>query len=426
MWARLRTEFSTANQGSVAIIFAFALIALLGIAALAIDFGRYYSVRTKLGQALDRSALAGAKLMVEDGATDEQVRERTRAFFETQANLLGIPVASGVTLNIDVQRATNTIGVVATLPLPTTLARVIGINQLDIRQKAEASFRISRIEVAFALDLTGSMAALIPGESVTRLQALQASTRSIVDTLFDLAPNDAAVRIALAPYSAAVNAGSYATTVTGNAPWENNCVVERLGSENATDAPPTGANRLRAVTGSLLNPPWTDCPLVPVRPLSGRNNRTAIHNAISAFGPIGATAGHIGTAWGWYLVSHRWASMFPTANRPSEPGSDVVKNVIVMTDGEFNVAYLNGAATGDPQEREDSYTQFRNLCTNMRNDSINVYTIAFGLISGGRAETELQDCATTPSNFFSTANSAELQAAFARIADRITQLRLSK
>ena len=119
----------------------------------------------------------------------------------------------------------------------------------------------------------------------------------------------------------------------------------------------------------------------------------------------------------------------PTAERSQQSNGHSQRNQRVRADRRDRWTHRHrlGLVSGLASLGEhDSYTQFRNLCTNMRNDSINVYTIAFGLISGGRAETELQDCATTPSNFFSTANSAELQAAFARIADRITQLRLSK
>ena len=55
-------------RGAVAILMAFAILALLGVGGLAIDSGRAYAVKAKLSLALDAASLAAA-MAVADGET---------------------------------------------------------------------------------------------------------------------------------------------------------------------------------------------------------------------------------------------------------------------------------------------------------------------------------------------------------------------
>ena len=62
----------------------------------------------------------------------------------------------------------------------------------------------------------------------------------------------------------------------------------------------------------------------------------------------GSTAGHIGTAWGWYMISPTFSYLWPTASQPAAYGEDhLFKIVILMTDGEFNTFYCNGVISQD-------------------------------------------------------------------------------
>src|SRR5204862_6892768 len=49
------------DQGSVAMIVALSLLAMMGMAALALDWGRAFHARTQLQAAVDAAALAGVK-----------------------------------------------------------------------------------------------------------------------------------------------------------------------------------------------------------------------------------------------------------------------------------------------------------------------------------------------------------------------------
>jgi uncharacterized membrane protein len=49
------------QRGNILIIFALLLVVLIGFAALAIDVGRWYTVRSELSKSVDAGAIAGQK-----------------------------------------------------------------------------------------------------------------------------------------------------------------------------------------------------------------------------------------------------------------------------------------------------------------------------------------------------------------------------
>ena len=95
MTQRLRDD----KRGSVAIIFALTFTAIFGMVEIAVDYGRISSVSTKMTAALDRAALAGAKLIDEDNVTEADVMDRAEAFFKSQVQILNIPIAAAATFN---------------------------------------------------------------------------------------------------------------------------------------------------------------------------------------------------------------------------------------------------------------------------------------------------------------------------------------
>ncbi len=79
---------------------------------------------------------------------------------------------------------------------------------------------------------------------------------------------------------------------------------------------------------------------VPTIPLSRERHHAAVHDRsslssqIDALSAGGSTAGHIGLAWGWYLLSPNFSSILPAESQPADyEEPDVLKVVILMTDG---------------------------------------------------------------------------------------------
>lgn len=152
-------------------------------------------------------------------------------------------------------------------------------------------------------------------------------------------------------------------------------------------------------------------------PVGLTNNRTTLNNHIDSLNAGGGTAGHLGVAWSWYLVSEYWGGVFTGSSAPlsySEPDSDKV--VILMTDGSFNSEVFPEQGSSDQQARA--------LCDNMKTTNIKVYSVALNAPSAGRRV--LQYCASGPEFFFQPETAAELSEAYKQIATSISDLRISQ
>ena len=152
----------------------------------------------------------------------------------------------------------------------------------------------------------------------------------------------------------------------------------------------------------------------PVGLTNDRNELTTYINRLTAGG---GTAGHLGVAWSWYLVSEHWDGVFTGSTAPlaySEPDSDKV--VILMTDGEFNAEIFPEQGRSDAQARA--------LCDSMKSAGVKVYTVALDAPLAGRRV--LQYCASGPEFFHQPKTAAELTEAYKQIATSISDLRISE
>jgi len=211
------------------------------------------------------------------------------------------------------------------------------------------------------------------------------------------------------------------------------CVTERTGAQAYTDAAPSAARVGRNYPGSS-NPCLTDT----IVPLS--SDRTALKNRIDDFAAAGSTAGQIGIAWGWYMVSPSFNTLWPSGAAAPYDTSETLKAVVIMTDGEFNTPYCNGVIARDAGSGSGSnaskidcastngspFAQGRELCDGMKARNVVVYTVGFQLAEGGEAASLMRYCASSADNFFLPASGGDLSEAFAAIGRDITQLRISR
>ncbi len=186
--------------------------------------------------------------------------------------------------------------------------------------------------------------------------------------------------------------------------YVNSCMAERLTASGHAydDAAPSTALFHAFTTTSASNANCT-APAAAFTPLT--SDKVALNAAIDALTPAGYTAGHIGTAWGWYTISDKWASFFPVANRPAPTNADLVsKVVIVMTDGAYNTHYDNNYASVFEDSSNNSTAgngtskaQAAAICTNMKASGVQVFTVGLELGSDAASKTALQSCAS-PAN----------------------------
>lgn len=234
-------------------------------------------------------------------------------------------------------------------------------------------------------------------------------------------------------YCTRLNCQYYAFTDAGGSTRVfpvNNCVTERPGVERYTDASPA-----TAYVG-INYAPSSQCPTTTIVPMT--TDRSTLNTRIASLSATGATAGHIGLAWGWYMVSPNWGSIFPASSRGANYGArETLKIVVLMTDGEFNTAYCNGVVSRDSTSTGSSerincdapngqpFDQGEALCNAMKQQNIIIYTVGFGLTAGGDAEDFMRQCATDESHAYLADDGQELIAAFQAIAASITQLRIT-
>lgn len=229
------------------------------------------------------------------------------------------------------------------------------------------------------------------------------------------------------------------------------CVTERVGDEAYTDAAPDDAPVAFAYTGTD-NVAQGGCMGTTFTPLT--TDRDTLKTRIDNFTAEGGTAGQIGVAWGWYMVSPEFAGVFPTASQPLPYGSEgLLKVVIIMTDGEFNAVHRDGIRAKDSgtgggtndrwinqnSDNGNPFKQSARLCDAMRAKGIIVYTVGFdineqsdptpnkgGVDTVDTAEDVMQYCATNPSYVYLPQNGSSLKTAFGAIGRSISQLRISR
>ena len=167
----------------------------------------------------------------------------------------------------------------------------------------------------------------------------------------------------------------------------------------------------------------TTCPSSEPLPLTA--DRADLLSYINGMQAAGGTAGHLGIAWGWYLISPEWDRVWPTASRPTEYfEEETAKAMIIMTDGIFN----SRNAVGD----QDSNEMAAQYCDNIKADTnITIFTVGFGVPDnaptiGSTGKTILEYCATSDDRALVADNAQQLTNAYASIAAEISDLRLSQ
>jgi Flp pilus assembly protein TadG len=411
---KLLQKFQQDTRGAVAIIFGLTVLVLLVSIGLAIDVARGLRVGGTIGAAVDAAVLAGAKGLRLQNMSDAQVTQLVTTMFNENVKASGVDQPTINSFNIIIDRVKSSVELDVKAEIPTVLGQLAGINKLATPRRGIAIFEQKDIEVALQLDVTGSM-------SGSKLQDLKDATKLLVDTLI---PDDPAllygqkVRIGYAPYDAGVNAGPYASSINGGAAAPNNCVYERANtSYQSTENFPVGASVLKT---KLDLPTARGCSNAQLLPMT--SDKAVLKSTIDGYWTNGSTAGHLGTAFAWYLLSPQWATVWPSASQPvAYTDANTAKIAILMTDGEYNT--VGGKYNGANVQVSQNFA--KDTCAAMKAKGIRVYTVGFKLTQANATAT-LQNCATSANDFYPAENGGALKAAFKAIAENIATLRLSE
>jgi Flp pilus assembly protein TadG len=403
-WLRSRVkDFGGDRAGSVALMFVLVVFILVFIIGIAVDFGRAERASADVVGSIDSAALAGAKAMVEQDLSDGELTLLVDHYLDAQLGQGQLYGATYSNLAVVANRNEGTVQIDVDVHVPTTFTRIAQKNTIDVHKFSKTTYKIKNVELAMVLDTTGSM------NGQNKIDELKAAANQAIDILLP-AGKPSLNRIALAPYSESVNAGPFAAAVSGGQSVD--CVVERAGADAYND-----------VAGTSSPVGWVNlgggaCPNQTVIPLS--KDAAALKAEINTYNPGGGTAGHIGLAWGWYLISPNWSPLYPTASQPKAYDDALaIKAIILMTDGAFNKAYFN----------DTSPAQAALLCEAIKTQNIKLFTIGFELGADQTARDLLSTCASDDGagvkEFYDATNGTDLSDAFKKIAGKLASLRLS-
>jgi Flp pilus assembly protein TadG len=408
------------ERGAVAIVFAFLVVTLGTFVGGAVDFARFYQMKSAYRDAIDVAALAAARVK-QTGGDDEAAIAAANSYLNQVKIRFPAEGSAKVTMKDD----GRTVEVTTTLKMSTYFLRLIRMDVMPLSLSTTAQYGVGPdVELSMMLDTTGSM-------SGAKLDALKVAVEDLIDIVVRDDRGGAKSRVGMAPFSNSIKLKTkHFRTATGQKKGKG-CVVERGGADAYTDAGPAPGRFLAALEDAA---PTADCNGgAEVFPLSDKKGE--LKKMVRAMSAGGSTAGHLGIAWAWYLLSPEWSKLYDadehghddeSASRPA-PYDDLTKKndagvpklrkiAVLMTDGEFNTQYIG----------PDSTTQARQICVEMKKTGIEVFTIGFEVGSNPTVIETLRKCATRDANFYNVSDTDSLKRAFRDIAFKSSPLRLAK
>jgi Flp pilus assembly protein TadG len=189
----LGRKFRYDHRGNVAIIFAAALLPIIGIIGAAIDYKRSVDARTKLLSALDGALLA---LGSSPSKNDDDALQFLNNY--VRAQLQEIHYSGTWTITSFKQDGARMAADVSG-SLPTTLMGLLGIDLVSYGTSSAVVREQKKVEVALVLDNTGSM------QSNGKIAALRDAASALVNIMYDGEKAQERVKIALVPFVTGVN-----------------------------------------------------------------------------------------------------------------------------------------------------------------------------------------------------------------------------
>lgn len=212
----LIARFSRHEDGAFAVIFGLLSIVLIAMGGAVVDYVYLEQTRGRAQIALDAAALA----LQPDIATLTEAELQTRAQSLMRERIADERVTANV-IDVAVDLDEGTLYFEATVGMPTIFIQLVGIDAINARINAEATKGSLDVEVAVALDLSNSMNASIPNGSggyTTKIASLKIALNQLIDIVVKDDQSITYSKMALVPYSMAVNVGStYATAMRGTA-----------------------------------------------------------------------------------------------------------------------------------------------------------------------------------------------------------------
>jgi Flp pilus assembly protein TadG len=404
----MRSRFFADQRGGVAPIFALAIVPIIGLAGAAVDYSRAAAARSAMYAALDATGL----MLSKDAATmtPGQVSAKATDIFNAEFSrtdvsnvqvtaVLNSPVAGSFTLTVS---ASGNVG--------TTFTRILGQNSIGLNASTDVDWGIKKLELALALDNTGSMA------QSGKLTQLKAAAHNLLTTLQNAAKQPGDVKVSIIPFDTTVNIGTtykdqfwidYTVNGIQKNQWTG-CVTDRDQSNDVADTTPVAGSVHTLFPAKQCGSQLTS--MVPLTDILDQTGWTTLNSKIDAMQASGNTNVTIGLEWGWHSLTPN----LPLA-QGSDPAPDKDKVIVLLTDG---------TNTQNRWSTSESSIDARTAlaCTNAKNTNIKIYTVR---VIDGNA-TLLRNCATKPTMYYEVSQATQLNAVFSSIAQNLANLRIAR
>jgi Flp pilus assembly protein TadG len=421
---KLRAElqrFLSARRGNVVITFALATVPIVGFVGAAVDYSRANSAKAAMQAAVDSTALMLSKDA--QSLTESQLTQKATSYFTALFNRTDVKNIQLTPVLTNPTQGSFRLDLAGKGTVDTTFTRVLGQQMVNINVTSEVLWGMKKLELALALDNTGSMA------WSNKMTELKKAAKGLLDTLKKAASKPGDVKVAIIPFDTTVNIGtSYKDqpwfdidsidcngwkwgSGCNSTNWKNyweGCVRDRTYPYDAQDTTPSSGT-----AGTLF--PVHDCgDLAKILPLT--SDWTALNAKVDEMAPNGNTNVTIGLAWGWHAL---------TSNAPlseaAAPAPDLDKVLIILTDGTNTESWKNSNNTKVTSSSAiDERTAL--ACANIKAANIKVYAVR---VIDGNADL-LKGCASNPSMYFDVQSASQLNSVFSAIAQNLANLRIAK
>ncbi len=344
-------------RGQILPLVVLMLIALLGIAAFAIDVGYAYYAKRQLQSATDAAALAGAQDL--PNGTTAIATATSYAAANTPANLSSFNFTyqvkctntAVVATGCDAAVNPNQLTVSGTASTNTWFAKLFGVNHFDVSAHANACSPCSStpVDIVIAVDRTGSMCQPTgPNGECTDLDNAKDGIRTMLGMM-----NPPAAQIGMVAFPPVQTTSTSPCAAPYNSLGNNG-----YDGYDASDR------------GYVTDPIASDYKAAgALNPSSGLYLHTVDGNNASCIAAGGNTS---------YSEALRQARAELLANgRPNVPDY-----IVFLTDGEANIGSVYGPNTAYPQGNSDDQQPCHtaiNLANSYKQQGVTIYSIGYAL-----------------------------------------------
>lgn len=469
MLARPARRFGKDRRGNIGVtasILAGPLFAMMGGA---VDLVHFATVRAEIQGALDTGVLAAASLTNNRDALDV-INDYLRANLDpglVDRNLLSVNVTSERSLN------KATVIVTANYAIDTVFLGLFGVNNLPVSVSVGGEQSVRDVEISMVLDISTSMR----GNKLTNLKS---AANEFIDTVLEEDVVDY-TSINVVPFGGTVHLPSQFDTFVdpSEAADHKGCLeldhfnptsfafggddYHYLYTDGSYEEDSSRTNNEKSGSGPYdtkhqsvphfwkwnSNNPW--CPKQSTESTFLSNDKTALKALISAMELSDGTGMDIGSMIGLLGLDPAWKGAIggSFSDRPSDFNGDVLKVLVIMTDGEITQQYRPkidvpdssnddmtriGKKISELDNRNNQRTRittneakahFYDVCEAARDNNVLVFTIGFQINRGAWSDTALEACPQSPSQYYYV-ESLDISTAFKSIAASINNLRLTQ